>query len=258
MRHYGVKEVSDLSGVSIRTLHHYDRIGLLKPAFRTEAGYRHYGESELLRLQQILFYRELDFPLTEIQQVLDDPDFDLVSALQSHKTALLARRERIATLLETLDSTIHHLTQGTDMKDPKQLYEGLPTEMGTSMRQEAIDAYGADLVRQAEQYLLSLGKTAFNKLKDDFALHWRRLFDMRDQVPESEAVQEAIYQHYLMIRQFWGTVGQKDVQAEQYACLGDSYVQDERFTEFEGKSHPDFGRFMQAAMRHYAEKGLKA
>ena len=91
MKQYGVKELSDLSGVTVRTLHHYDKIGLLKPLNRTEAGYRFYGEEELLRLQQILFYKELDFSLKEIADLLDDPDFELIQALQSHRSELEAR-----------------------------------------------------------------------------------------------------------------------------------------------------------------------
>src|SRR5580693_1755938 len=92
---YSVKQIARLAGVSVRTLHLYDQIGLLKPSVRTRAGYRQYGEPELLRLQQILFYRELDFPLKEIAEILNDPDFDLIRALAGHKQALSARRDRL-------------------------------------------------------------------------------------------------------------------------------------------------------------------
>lgn len=106
MKNYGVKEVAKLSGASVRTLHHYDKIGLLKPANRTETGYRYYGEPRLLRLQQILFYRELGFPLKEIRKVLDAPGFDLVNALKNHKLDLEACRKRISSLLRTIYKTI--------------------------------------------------------------------------------------------------------------------------------------------------------
>ena len=92
MDNYSVKKLSQLAGVSVRTLHLYDKMGLLKPSVRTEARYRLYGEKELLRLQQILFYRELDIPLKDIQTILDDPEFDLLKALEAHKKALLARK----------------------------------------------------------------------------------------------------------------------------------------------------------------------
>ena len=80
MTKYSVKQLSELAGVTVRTLHHYDRIGLLSPAQRSESGYRYYGRAELLRLQQILFYRELGFRLQEIGDILDDPSFDLLTA----------------------------------------------------------------------------------------------------------------------------------------------------------------------------------
>jgi DNA-binding transcriptional MerR regulator len=85
---YTVSQLANLAGVSIRTLHHYDYIGLLEPPARTTAGYRLYGETELLRLQQILFFKELDLPLSEVRSILDDPGFDQVQALQEHRRML--------------------------------------------------------------------------------------------------------------------------------------------------------------------------
>ena len=87
MSKYSVSEVSRMSGVSVRTLHYYDEIDLLKPLDRTGVGYRYYGDQELLRLQQILFFRELDFPLKEISKCINAPEFDVVQALEQHKSA---------------------------------------------------------------------------------------------------------------------------------------------------------------------------
>ena len=88
---YTVQQLARLAGVSVRTLHHYDHVGLLKPSARTAAGYRQYGEADLLRLQQILFFRELDFPLTDIQAILDQPGFDQVKALHDHNNGRVDR-----------------------------------------------------------------------------------------------------------------------------------------------------------------------
>ena len=100
-----VRQLAKLAGVSVRTLHHYDQIGLLKPTSRTAAGYRQYGEKDLLRLQQILFFKELDVPLSEIRAILDRPGFDQVQALQDHITLLVRRADRLTRLLKTIDST---------------------------------------------------------------------------------------------------------------------------------------------------------
>ena len=94
-----VKQVSDLTGISIRTLQFYDKLGLLSPAERTEAGYRLYDNSSLERLQEILLFRELEFPLKDIMQMIDDPDFDRKRALEQHIKLLELKKERIEALL---------------------------------------------------------------------------------------------------------------------------------------------------------------
>ena len=86
-----MRRLAKLAGVSVRTLHHYDQIGLLRPSTRTAAGYRLYGEDDLARLQQVLFFKELDFRLADIQKILDSPSFDRAQALEEHRR-LLERR----------------------------------------------------------------------------------------------------------------------------------------------------------------------
>lgn len=122
-----VKKLAKLSGVSIRTLRFYDEIGLLPPAFYGENGYRYYEEKELLRLQQILFFRELDFPLADIERVLKQGGFDQLATLQSHKQALEQKLSGMHTLLQTLDKTILHLKKEIKMKN-EELYRGFSPE----------------------------------------------------------------------------------------------------------------------------------
>ena len=256
MKKYAVKEVANMSGITIRTLHHYDKIGLLKPLYRAESRYRYYGEAELLRLQQILFYKELGFPLQEIKEVLDDPDFELIAALENHKAALLTRQQRIDTLLRTIDQTIINLTHGNTMKNPKELYEGLPKEVGTTYRDAAIAEYGKEMVEHAEQELMKLGKEGFKQLQAEFDQINRALFDRRTENPEGDAVQQLIIRHYGAIRAFWGTAGTEDPQAEAYAGLGQLYVADERFTVMDGQPQPEFALFLQKAMEYFADTSL--
>src|SRR6185295_6874936 len=104
-----VKQVAKVSGVSVRALHHYDEIGLFKPALIGANRYRYYGRDELLRLQQILIHRELDIPLTEIAAILDDPKFDQVKALKDQRRKLQVEAERYAELVRTIDRTIASL-----------------------------------------------------------------------------------------------------------------------------------------------------
>src|SRR5215210_6529006 len=109
---YTVKQVSRLSGVSVRTLHFYDEVGLLKPAYQAPNGYRFYEELQLLTLQQILFYRELGFELKQIKDLLGRPDFEKAAALMSHREVLEETLVRTRTLLQTIDKTAEHLKGG--------------------------------------------------------------------------------------------------------------------------------------------------
>lgn len=255
MENYSVKKLSGLAGISVRTLHLYDRIGLLKPSVRTPAGYRLYGEPELLRLQQILFYRELDFTLREIGAILDHPDFDLIAALENHKAALSIRKERLNILLDTIDKTINKIKNNTKMKH-RELYEGLPTEKAEAWRKEAMDNYGKEAVERSEASLAGMTKENFAKLKEENLRISEKLFSMTNEDPESETVQEQIAQHYVIIRKLWGTHGDSDKQAEAYAGLGEVYVGDERYMIAMGKHDPQFARFMSSAMHHYAKTKL--
>lgn len=120
---YKVKEVADLAGVSVRTLHHYDEIGLLTPESVTTAGYRLYSERELERLQQILFFKEIGFPLQEIKTILDSPGFDRERALIAHRELLIEKKKRLEDLINTVDKTIDAVKGGIVM-DKKDMFEG--------------------------------------------------------------------------------------------------------------------------------------
>ena len=101
-----VHEVSELAGISVRTLHHYDAIGLLRPRERTEAGYRLYDEQDLVRLQQILLFRELEFPLADIRRIVESPDFDQNKALEQQIELLKLKREHIDNLIGMAKATM--------------------------------------------------------------------------------------------------------------------------------------------------------
>ncbi len=257
MEGYSVKKLAKLAGVSVRTLHLYDQIGLLKPRTRTEARYRLYGEQELLRLQQILFYKELDFPLQQIGAILDDPNFDFLGALQSHKATLEARRDRVATLLVTVDKTIAKLKGEKTMMTDEELYAGFPKEQAEAYRREATQKWGADTVQKSENHLRSLGKEGFARLKAESEEIWNALAALAGESPTSDRVQSQVARHYTIIRQFWGTAGSSDPQKEAYRGLGQLYVHDERYTTVDGKPNPEFAQFMNRAMSYFADTKLK-
>ncbi|MCA9980813.1 MAG: MerR family transcriptional regulator, partial [Anaerolineales bacterium] len=124
---YTVKQLADLAGVSNRTLHYYDEIGLLKPSSYSDSGYRYYDEEALLRLQQILFLRELDISLQKIGTILEQPDYDLVQALTNQRQALAQRAKRLENLMHTIDKTIQHL-QGELEMSSQEFFGGFSEE----------------------------------------------------------------------------------------------------------------------------------
>lgn len=253
---YAVKQLAKLAGVSVRTLHLYDEIGLLKPSVRTSSGYRQYSEKELLRLQQILFYKELDFPLKEIGHILDDPDFDLANALEGHKAALLARIERIGTLINTINKTINHLKNKT-MQNYEELYEGMPHEQAAAWRKEAVDKWGEDTVVRSEKALLEMPKVDIEKLKADQKSINKLLRTLSTLDPQSAPVQEQIARHYENIKGFWGATDQTDLTAATYKGLAELYVSDDRYMAEDGKPDPAFAAFMRQAMIYFADNNLK-
>jgi DNA-binding transcriptional MerR regulator len=110
---YKVKEVADLPGVSVRTLHHYDQIGLLVPKSANPSGYRFYTDSELERLQQILFFREIGFSLQKIKTFLDSPEFDRKRALEAHKELLPDKKKRLEDIIDTVTLTLQSIEVGS-------------------------------------------------------------------------------------------------------------------------------------------------
>ncbi|MGC5325194.1 MerR family transcriptional regulator [Brevibacillus sp. SYSU BS000544] len=123
---YTVKEIAELAKVTVKTMHHYHQIGLLLPCSISDAGYRMYGEKELERLQEILFYRELDFSLKQIKELLDGEP-ERVSILTDQRQLLLSRMRRIEVLIQTIDESIQSAKEGVIM-DKNKMFAGFESE----------------------------------------------------------------------------------------------------------------------------------
>ena len=152
MRLYTVSEVARLSGVSVRTLHHYDELGLLKPAVVAANGYRHYGQDELLRLQQILFHRDIGLPLAEIAQLLDAPGFDRAASLRHHRRRLAAQSRRCRQLIRTIDETLAAL-EGAMTMNEQRMYRGFDLdEAETALAEDWLrDRFGPEVQQHIDR-----------------------------------------------------------------------------------------------------------
>jgi DNA-binding transcriptional MerR regulator len=156
-----VKEVAELASISVRTLHHYDEIGLLTPDEVTSAGYRLYSDANLERLQQILFFKELDFSLKEIKDIITNPSFDPEEALNMHRLILLEKRQRLDQMIATIDKTVLHV-RGEIKMTAKEQFEGFDFSQNP-YEQEARERWGDHAVDQANHKLHSQSRLYLNK-----------------------------------------------------------------------------------------------
>lgn len=249
---YTVSRLAKMAGISVRTLHHYDEIGLLRPFARTAAGYRLYGDQDLLRLQQILFFRELDFALGDIGQILDDPDFDPLAALASHRRLLQERAARTGRLLNTIDRTIAKLTEN-DMDErvtDEELYAGFTDEQVQRYEREVSAQYDPDLVAESNRRVRNMSKAQWQTLQGEGEEINQGLAALMDRDADDPEVQALIARHYAMMNKFY------PVSAEIYRGLGQLYVTNDEFRAFYDKVRPGLAGFLQPAMAYYAEHTL--
>lgn len=246
---YTVQQLATLAGVSVRTLHHYDSVGLLKPARVKHNGYRYYEEEELLRLQQILFFRELDFSLEDIRRILSAPSFDMLEALRDQKKLIDLKKKRLGGLMKTIDTTIKKINKEATMDD-KELYGNFSKEEMDRLKKEAKEKWGhTESWKQSEERVKKMGKEGLNKVLVEGKKLTEEIAECMRQgdAPTSDSVQERIAKHYDGLRAFY------EPNLEIYRGLANMYVQDERFKVTYEKVAKGLAQFMHDAMMHFAD-----
>jgi DNA-binding transcriptional MerR regulator len=240
-----VSRLARMAGVSVRTLHHYDRIGLLQPSGRSPAGYRLYVERDLLRLQQILFYRELEVPLRRIREILDQPSFDGVAALARHRALLEERGRRTARLIETIDRTLARLRGEEPMLSDDELYEGFPREKVEAWKKEAQERWG-DSYAESDRRVRSWTKEKLAAVRADGERITAALGAAMDRGPDDPQVQALVGEFYEHLRHYY------EPTPEMFAGLGRMYVEHPDFrARFDG-IRPRLAEFLRDAMARYA------
>lgn len=244
MKLYTVKQMADNAGVSVRTLHYYDQIGLLKASARQVNGSREYDEDAVVLLQQILFFRELGFSLGGIRAIVTQPDFNVLEALESHRMLLEKKAERIATLLRTVDKTITKIEGEIDM-EIKDYYEGFNDAQIEEYRSEARRRWGEDVVTGSESRVLKMGKQRMKELQAEGGAIFQSLTDLMPKGAASPEVQEQIARWRMWLEHF------ATYSDEAVLGLAQMYSEDERFADFYRKYHPDLPAFFTEAVKWY-------
>lgn len=240
---FSVSEVAKLTGVSVRTLHYYDEIGLLSPSMVSETGYRFYDKLAIERLQQILFYRELDFPLKEIANMMNASDYKKEDALKRQRDLLKMKRKRLNKLIALLDANL----KGEDTMSFK--------EFDMSEIEQAKEKYAKEVEAKwgnTDAYMKSKEKTDQYSKED-----WNRMMNQADEImgkfakmvgenPASNAVQDLVLEWKNFISESY-----YDCTKEILAGLGEMYVMDERFKNNMDKFGKGTAKLMSEAIEIY-------
>lgn len=223
-----VGEIARRAGITIRTLHHYDEIGLLSPSERSDAGYRLYDSADVARLQQILVYRELGLPLERIQEVMGDPGFDRIAALRDQRQELVTRSRQTTRMIEAVDAAIASEERGIMMSTDQMLevfgdFDPTEHEAEAEERWGGTDAY-RDSVRRTSQYT----KQDWEQISAEASEIYEEFVRLRREgVPtDSAAAIEVAERHREHISRWF-----YECSYEIHVGLGEMYVEDQRFTE---------------------------
>ena len=245
---YTVKQLSDLTGVSVRTLHYYDEISLLKPSRVGANNYRYYDEEALMRLQQILFYREVGLELEQIKAILDSPDFDLLAALRTHRAALEEKINRLQNLVSTVDSTIMHLVGEIDMSN-KRLFEGFTPEEEEYYTRKARLTYDPQIVNDSIKLWKSYSKAQQDAVREEGGQIYLDMVAAMEagKSPQSAEVQAILERWHDHLRYFY------EPTLEILRGLGELYKSEPDFEAFFQKLHVDLPDYLAAGITQYVD-----
>lgn len=242
---YKTGEAASLAKVSIKTLHHYDAIGLLVPTGRSESGYRLYSAVDLMRLQQILFYRELKFSLDEILVIMTAPDFDYLRALKSQKTLLQDKRENLTDIINLIEKTIHSSEEDKSMS-MKEMFEVFP-EVDEEMMEEEERRWG-----HTEQHRDSMHRAKKYSKKDweDMKVERDALYEeisalfKNDVKADDPRVLKVVDKQRLMIEKW-----HYPCSREFYVNLTEMTSMDEKFVDYIDQDFPGLARYIHEAAK---------
>ena len=242
-----VKQVCGLAGLTPRTLHYYDQIGLFKPLKVGKNGYRYYSEDSVLLLQQILLYRALDMPLEEIRRIIKRRDFEALGALETHSQELGRRIARLERLRSTVDNTILHL-QGVRPMDQKQFFEGFSEAQQAEYEKEAMHLYDPQIVKASNKKWKAYTPAEKQRIGEEGNAVYAGFLEAMPHGPASPEAQACVERWRRHMEYFWVP------NEEQLLGLVEGYNSDPRFKANFDKIDPHLAEFMREAVREHGGK----
>ncbi|MFE9115327.1 MerR family transcriptional regulator [Streptomyces collinus] len=242
---YSVGQVAGFAGVTVRTLHHYDDIGLLVPSERSHAGHRRYSDADLDRLQQILFYRELGFPLEEVAALLDDPDADPRAHLRRQHELLTARIEKLRKMAAAVEHAMEARTMGLNLT-PEERFEVFGDNDPEQYAEEVEERWGdTDEYADSQRRTASYTKEDWKRIQAE-AADWGERYGAlmaAGEPPAGEAAMTLAEEHRQHICTWF-----YECSYEIHRCLGEMYVSDERFKAFYDVLRPGLAKHLRDAI----------
>jgi DNA-binding transcriptional MerR regulator len=252
---YTVQKLAYLAGISTRTLRYYDEINLLKPARINSSGYRIYGQEEVDKLQQILFYREMGVSLGQIKEIITEPGFDLIQALREHREKLVEKRMQIDLLISNVERTIAE-KEGRIVMSDKEKFEGfkkrLVDENEKKYGKEVREKYGESVVDRSNQKVLGISQEQYKELMNLTT----KVLDTLDAAyetgdPAGKLAQKAADLHRQWLCYYWD-----DYSKEAHAGLAQMYVDDPRFKAYYDRDQSGKAEFLRDAILIYTGKNV--
>ena len=246
-----VGEVAALAGVTVRTLHHYDRIGLLSPSGRTAAGYRQYAPADLDRLHQVLLYRELGFALEEVATLLDDPSTDPEAHLRRQHRLLRDRLERTSAMVEAVEKEMEARAMGISLT-PEEKFELFGEGYSADYEREAEERWGdTEAWTQSQRRTSAYTKEDWVRIKEETDDVQRRFAEvMNSGAPaDSQQAMDVAEDHRRHISRWF-----YDCPPQMHAGLGRMYVEDERFAANYEQVAPGLAQYVSTAVQANAAR----
>ncbi|MCJ1678206.1 MerR family transcriptional regulator [Streptomyces sp. APSN-46.1] len=250
---YSVGQVARFAGVTVRTLHHYDEIGLLSPSGRSHAGHRRYDDADLDRLQRILFYRELGFPLDEVAVLLNDPDADPKEHLRRQHALLSDRIARLQQMAKAVEHAMEAKRMGINLT-PEEKFEVFGDFDPEQYADEAEARWGdTDAYKESARRAASYGKDDWQRIQAEADDIHGRLTALMDSgaAPDSAPAMDLAEEH-----RGWMSRNHYECGYEMHTCLGEMYVADERFTAFYDAVRPGLAVFLRDAILANAARAV--